>query len=335
MSDNLEQPRASAHKHLWTITKIALAVALATIVLLQTNLHDTITTLQHASIGWLLVAVVAFLLNIGLLAQRAWHLLGKRVPFWVVLESTIVQTSVGNLVATGAGMIAYVSLLRQHKHAPIAYSVTSLILARFADVAVLSITLGALVVFWADSTPVRWLAIILCGGGFIGCAIAITTLWRHEWVIRQIRWVGSGLGLLRFTTIDRAINTLDQLAEDHSTTLIGPVICYSIATQAMSWLFFWACLQTFNLAINPWASLLILSFTQLIAVIPVQVLGGLGVFDATTIYMLGLFHISAISAAPVLVGLRIIFYLCNLLLLLFPLIEARLSLGSTNAREVL
>lgn len=332
--DHQEQPRASVRKHLWTIAKIALAIALAAIVVLQTNLQDIIATLQRASFGWLLIAVVAFLLSVVTFARRAWHLLGKRVPFRVVLESAVVQTSIGNLVATSAGMVAYVSLLRQQKQAPIAYSIASLILARVADVLVLSTALGVLALFWAGSTPIRWLALILCAGGLITCSIALAALWQHVWVMRQIRWVGNRIGLLRFPIVIRLIDLLERLAGDQSTTSLGIVFGYSVANQACSWVFFWSCLQAFGLDLNPWAGILILSVTQLIAVAPVQVLGGLGVFDATTIYLLGLFNISATVAAPVLVGLRIVFYLCNLLLLLFPLIESRGSPNSPRAREI-
>jgi uncharacterized protein (TIRG00374 family) len=335
MSNDIMPPHTPARKHLWTFAKIVLAVALTAIVLLQTSLQDIMATLQHASFGWLLVAVFAFLLSVGMMAWRAWYLLGKRVPFRAVLGSTIVQTSVGNLVATGAGMVAYVSLLRQQKHAPISYSVASLLLARVADVFVLSVTLGGVAFCWAGSEPVRWLATILCSAGVIICAVAMVVLWRHEWIIKQVRWASDRLGLMRFPVLVRAIDTLERLADDHSTTSISSVLFCTVANQSLSWLFFWACLQAFNLQLNQWASVLILALTQLIAVVPVQVLGGLGVFDATTIYFLGLFSIHATVAVPVLVGLRIVFYLCNLLLLLFPLIEPRLSLGVVRTREIL
>jgi uncharacterized protein (TIRG00374 family) len=334
MSDNLALHPNPIRKYLWMFMKIGLAVALTAIVLMQTNLQDIMATLQRASFGWLLIAVLAFLLNVGMTAWRAGYLLGGRVPSRALLESTIVQTSIGNLVATGAGMVAYVSLLRQKKHAPIASSVTSLILARVADVFVLSVLLGSVTILWSESKPVRWFAVILCSGGLMICAVAMAALWRRKWIIAQIHWISNRLGLLRFTAVGRAIDLLDRLAKDHSTTRIGPVLCYTAVNQVASWLFFWSCLQAFNLALNPWASVLILSLIQLITVIPVQVVGGLGIFDATTIYLLGLFSISTTIAAPVLVGYRIVFYVCNLLLLLFPLIESRLLFGEAHAKNL-
>ena len=69
-------------------------------------------------------------------------------------------------------------------------------------------------------------------------------------------------------------------------------------------------------------------------VVPVQVFGGLGVTDITTMYLLGLFGINQPQLAATIIGLRIIFYAANLLLLLYLPLDVLLDHAKgRNLRE--
>jgi uncharacterized membrane protein YbhN (UPF0104 family) len=74
---------------------------------------------------------------------------------------------------------------------------------------------------------------------------------------------------------------------------------------------------------------------QLISIIPIQVFGGLGVSEVTTMYLYGLFGVTAEVIAPILVGARVLFYLTNLSYVLWIAIDTileRRTQGAARAR---
>jgi uncharacterized protein (TIRG00374 family) len=65
------------------------------------------------------------------------------------------------------------------------------------------------------------------------------------------------------------------------------------------------------------------ALTQLLSIIPIQVFGGLGVMDASLLYFYSLFGFAQNELAAVLLGLRLIAYGMNVVLLLYvPLSSA-------------
>jgi uncharacterized membrane protein YbhN (UPF0104 family) len=309
----------------WTILKIGLALLLIWFVLRQTNLQDVITTVQDASIGWAIAAVVAFGLGVVGAIYRTWHLLNRHVALRDIANVTIVQIAVGNLVATSVGMISYVSLLRGRQHASLGQCVASLVFARLADLLVLVLFLTSSTwTLWDRIAELRWFIITL---SLIGLGIFIIigfAFWQRMAATNGIERMLTWLGMQHVGIFQRGLQSLNQLVQQPFRHLIRPIVLWTMVIQLASVGFFWCSFAAFGVVIEFWPSLLILSLTQVVALIPVQVMGGLGLFDLATIILLAMFGLMPPVVAPALVGLRIIFYGCNLMLLAYPLIELRM-----------
>ena len=93
--------------------------------------------------------------------------------------------------------------------------------------------------------------------------------------------------------------------------------------------FAYSSLQIFDVKIDMLPVVLVVAVTQIISLLPIQVLGGLGVFDYTYLYLYGMFGIERVELIGIIVGLRISYYLANLCLL--PLVA--LTAQAAKARR--
>ena len=117
---------------------------------------------------------------------------------------------------------------------------------------------------------------------------------------------------------------------------------YAALTQGLTFAFAYCNMQLFHITIAPVALVLIVALSQVLGLVPIQVLGGLGVYDFTMLYLLGLVGLTQATIIPVLIGLRVIFYIYILGMLLYlPWHRHRLRLaprslsGDTLSQESL
>jgi uncharacterized membrane protein YbhN (UPF0104 family) len=324
-----KQHRSINRPALWNFLKLVLAVALAGFILSKTSFAELVALWQRISISWLLINALALYTLVWAMARRYWILLGKETGFHSVLSVVVIQTIVGNLVATSAGAISYLAILRGKHQLQIGRGIGSLVLARFGDLlALLPALLLSSWIVWAHIAVLHWLLMVIIIG--LSGIVAVCTLV----IVLRGRIVNLIARLLRLTHLDRInlvrrlSNVLAELANQNAEslrTIIGPFLGYSGLTLALIYLFAYSSFRIFALAIDPWQVLFVLTLTQLIVLIPIQVFGGLGVTDVTSLYLYALFGVSQPTLVPILVGSRILFYLMNLLLLLYLPLDTRLN----------
>lgn len=311
----------------WEGFKILLALSLLGFVLSQVSLIDVKILLRQVSIIWILGAVISFAVGYFILATRYWDLLGKEIPFRDILNLVIVQAVTGNLIANVAGVVSYVGILRVKHNVAVSRSVVVFILIKFSDL--IAIYLGLLIssyFLWQEVSPLHnsLLAIIfLITLGIFFFFIII--LFRQQSAEILLRIIGK-YNLIRFHYIDQATNFIQYLS---STTIINIfkilylVLGYAMVYYFTLFMFFFCIVRSFSLSLGDWQILFILSFTQILILIPIQVFGGLGVIDLTTLYLYQIFGLTGSRAASAVVGFRIIFYLFNLLLILYLLVDLK------------
>ena len=73
----------------------------------------------------------------------------------------------------------------------------------------------------------------------------------------------------------------------------------------------------FSVSLGVFPFLFITAILQLVSIIPITILGGLGVNEASSMMIYPLFGVDPVSFAAVLIGMRIMFYLINLVVLLY------------------
>src|SRR5688500_17964946 len=150
---------------LGTILKIALAVSLIGIILAQTSIADLMVILRKISLPWLLGGILAFYATIWTMARRYWLLVDRSIPFSEFLSLVIVQTVVGSLVATSAGALSYIALLRSKHQIAVHHGLASLVISRLGDVLALLIALlCSSWAVWPQIVVLHWLVGVLATG---------------------------------------------------------------------------------------------------------------------------------------------------------------------------
>jgi uncharacterized membrane protein YbhN (UPF0104 family) len=143
--------------------------------------------------------------------------------------------------------------------------------------------------------------------------------------------------LRKKAVVPRIVAALTAFANqeiDQSRCCIGPLTGYSVLTLGTMLFFAYCSLQIFRVRIDIWPVIFVVSLTQIMTLLPIQVLGGLGLYDISYLYLYSLFGIDKSEFAPVVVGLRIAYYLTNLLFLSFIIRPGKLVTRLLFRKEI-
>ena len=312
----------SNHKNnrIFNIAKLVLAVFLVGYIIAQTNLEDFIDLWHRISVIWLVFSLIAFYLGIWVIARRYWVLLNGEITFRETLDLVILQTIIGNLIAMSAGVASYLTVLRGKHKVHLLQSVTILLVARLVDLLIVMIALiFSSLITWQMITPIRWIVVIILLG-LVGLFVILCSVFilRHTFVewIEKILYV---LHVGKISLVRKLIRNLRTFANwdlHEWRRLISPSIKYAIPFFVLSFVYFYTSIRIFDISIPPFQMLFLFSLLQITILIPIQILGGLGVQDFTSVYLFGLFGVESSEISPVILGTRLLFILANAVLVL-------------------
>jgi uncharacterized protein (TIRG00374 family) len=309
------------NKHpIWQILKLATALGLIAAVVSEVNFESMVVLWQHISLPWFLLSILAFYTVLWSMARRYWVVIGTRITFHELLHIVLYQNIMGNLIATAAGAAWYVGILRNKHNIQVTNSLLSLLVARFGDLLTLLVSLSlATVVLWQQIPTLHVVVMIVI---FLLTIVVLLSLLMLV-VRRQLVKIGGRIldkfHLCKKAIIHRIFAALTAFSNqeiDQSRLSIGPMIGYSVLTLGTMLLFAYSSLQIFGVRIDIWPVIFVVSLTQIMTLVPIQVFGGLGLYDFTYLYLYGLFGMDRSEFAPVIVALRLCFYLTNLALLI-------------------
>jgi len=313
--------RKSGLSSLWNFIKIILALALVLYVLSKSEPDKLISALQSASIFWFLLSGILYLLLTFLKALQYYVLMREKLTYPQVLNVIIWQNAVSNFFLAGAGIAAYITLTRIEHEVKISRSVTTFILTKMGDL--IAIWLGLLLsikLVWSRIGLLQTPVILLILG--IGCVILfflLTILFRQRFVSlvgKILEW----LNLSKLRLIEDGMNYLQGLANMEQNKVLatfGMLLVYSFLYLAVTICLGYANLATFHVQPPVFAVIFVSILIQLVSYFPVGVFGGLGVTETSALYFWSFFEIPQGLLAPALIGIRVIFYLFNLIPLIY------------------
>jgi uncharacterized membrane protein YbhN (UPF0104 family) len=308
------------NKHLiWQILKLVTAFALIATVLSEVNLESMLVLWQRISLPWFLLSIFAFYAALWSMARRYWVLIGTRIIFHELLHIVLYQNIMGNLIATAAGAAWYVGILHNKHNIQLTNGLLSLLLARFGDLLTLLVSLSfATLVVWHQIPTLHVVVTVVI---FLLMAVALLSLLMLVLRRQLVEIAGRILDKFHFhkkAVVSRIFAWLTAFSNqeiDQSRLSIGPLTGYSVLTLGTMLLFAYSSLQIFGVRIDIWPVIFVVSLTQVMTLVPIQVFGGLGLYDFTYLYLYGLFGMEGSQFAAVVVGLRLSFFLTNLVLL--------------------
>lgn len=320
----VENPPRARKINAWNLFKIILALALMLIVLSQLRWEDLTALWQRLSLVWLPASVALFWGVTWASARRYWSLIRKQVSLRQVFSTVIFQTVLTNFVGTIAGAASYVALLRTRSQVQVGRGVASIVLARLGDLMILLPLLvisSALV--WARIENIQLLVIALGLGLLLGITLALGILVGRGRVLQQCHALTRRFGIHENKWVKRGLEPVAELAQLDSKQLgraLGELILLSVLVIGFSLLFAVCNINLFGLALTLPEIIFLNVFAILISYIPIQVFGGLGIYEVTSIYLYGLFGIAPSVMIPFVISARLYSFLLNGMLLLYPLL---------------
>jgi hypothetical protein len=280
-----------------------------------------LSVLNRASIPWLIISGLLFLSLTLLKALQYYLLLRNELTYPQVLNVIVWQNAVSNFFLAGAGILAYISTTRIEHSVKVSRSVLIFLLTKVGDLAAIWLVLlisSSLV--WSQISPIRIPVVILLSGiSVVLICFFLTVLFRQRFVFLLHR-VLDQVGLSKIKILETGLSYLESLASIKQAKVVnlsGMLLLYSIVYLLVTILWIYANLAIFRLQPALSAVLFVGVFLQLVSYIPVSVFGGLGINETSSLYFWSFFDLPQDVLAPALIGIRIVFYLFNLIPLLY------------------
>jgi uncharacterized membrane protein YbhN (UPF0104 family) len=149
--------------------------------------------------------------------------------------------------------------------------------------------------------------------------LGMVVLMRRPFV-SQVERLFRAVGLLRIRLIQTGLNSLETLAAQEHVVVMQILLrglALSMIYMSFTMVYVYCRIQIFHIPLDFWAIIFIASLMQLVSILPFQVFGGLGVTELSLIYLFEVFGVAGPDIPAIVVGLRILFYLFNLGVLLY------------------
>ena len=306
---------------LLNILKTVLALLLAWFVFTHTDLQQLFALSKRISLPWMMLSIFLFIMLIIFKAMQYYFLIDHRVNYLQVLNIVVVQNAVSNFIATGAGVASYLTLFRVEKGVKFSRATIAFVLTKVGDfisIWIFMLVTGLLI--WSQVQALHGLIILpLTLLGVVITLFFVAVMLREKYVT-LLAWFMEHLKLSRISFVTRINNLLTTLIQQDVSfvfRLVWKSALFSFVYMTISMIYVYASLRTFSFEIGILPVVFANSLMQLVSYLPIQVFGGLGVNETTSLYLYGFFHISEVELATVLIASRVLFYLENLIVLLY------------------
>lgn len=320
-SDLNPASKNSNNRLVGNLLKMLLAAALVWFVLSKTDLAQLLALQERISLPWLVAGFLLFVCMTMLKALQYYYLIEPRVEYPHVLNVVVIQNAVSNFIATGAGIASYLTLFRVEQGVKVRRAVLVFLLAKVGDlISIWFFMLISSLLLWRQIIDFQnWIVLSLVFLGIVIVLFFLAVLFRQS-LAKVLSQILEKTKLLRIGFIAKIMDFFFSLTNQNQAFIfrmvgIGSAFSLIYMTVTMMWLY--ASLMTFSFQIGFLPVVFTNTFMQLVSYLPIQVFGGLGVNEATMLYLYGIFPVSQPELAAVLIGVRILFYLMNLVVLLY------------------
>jgi uncharacterized protein (TIRG00374 family) len=303
------------------IVKGILAFLLVGFVLSKVKIGEIFALQERISFFWLLIVLILFFLITLLKAMQYYVLIGRQVNYPAVLNIVVTQNAISNFIATSIGILSYLTMLHVEQGVKVRRASFVFLLTKAGDLISLWLFLLVSSFFvWGKIESLHSVVVVLLALIFVLILLFFCSIILRERFVFGLRKICDKLNLGKISFVDNSLNMLQSLAEQEQSAvfrMVGLSIAYSIFYLFLTLLWAYATLQTFELKISIDGIVFVNLLTQLISYLPIQIFGGLGVNEISMLYLYGYFGLPQAEIATVLVAARVLFYLMNLLALLY------------------
>ena len=267
--------------------------------------------LSGANIVYISLGFVAFLIAYLLRALRFHGLLGRRIGKSALFSVICIHNSANEIMPAFTGEFSYVILLKKLHGVAAGKGIASLVVARVFDIAVISLF------FIAASANVKDAPDIIMGMIWIVAAFAIVIITMLFGLVRYgSRFLGivkrtasmvgaSRSGLFRYIS-RKSGDVVRSFGEMGLDSVAWEVAIISLLIWAFSYLATYLLLRAFGVYLGVSETIIVISLTSLLPLLPVRGVLGFGVTEATMSVLLIVFGVAKDFAIAASFGIHIV-----------------------------
>jgi uncharacterized membrane protein YbhN (UPF0104 family) len=290
-------------------------------ILSKTDVQHLLLTLRNVSVPWLIVSIVAYLVLTALKALQYYFLLGRDVPYPEVLNIVVIQNVISNFLTVSAGIASYMASLRVEHGVKVSRSLILFVLTKIGDlIAIWALVLFSSFLVWKEIDALHLAVIVLLVVMGLAFAVFFLTVIYRQRFIHLVNSVLVWTRLSRMGIVVKGMDVLQSLAEIDFWKIFNVLritLLISFVYMGVTMGLMYASLMTFNMELSFSAVAFVTVMNQLVSYFPVQVFGGLGVYEMSSLYLFGLFTTSHEVLISALIGTRILIYIRNIVPLLY------------------
>jgi hypothetical protein len=269
----------------WKGLKVIFAFLLLGLVFSKTDLGQLKTLYKQVQFLWIFATFLFFVLMAVLKTYQYYFLLSGKIKYRDVLNIVVMQNAISNFVATSAGILSYMVMLKSERGVTLTRSGIIFIITKFGDLLAICFYLSlSSILVWNFIFPLHHVTVFFVLGILLALVIFLLAVWRRQYFIDWIEDLTRLPLLRRLSFVSRGIDVLRSLAAVEATSLFsmlrtGAVISFLYMSATMA--FVYSSMQAFNVRITLWALIYVAAIIQLVSFVPIQVFGGLGVSEIT------------------------------------------------------
>jgi len=306
---------------IWNIAKILIAIALVGFVISTTDVEQLKLSWQMLSRDWLIASIAVFLLMVIVKALQYRALIDPHLSFWNVLNITVMQNAISNFVSNAAGVATYASMFKVEHDVTLTRSAIAFILVKVGDlVSILFLLVASLFFVWSQVSILHEVLLILIAVILLALLTVLATILFRQWFVNALDKFLIRLNLVKFGLVRKAFSILASLSRAEKAVvnkLMVLALLYSGLYFAITITWSYTLVNAFHIPIAFPGMVFVSSVRQIISFIPIQVFGGLGVTEISSLYLYGLFNIPVPELSAALIGIRIYHTIVNALTLLY------------------
>jgi uncharacterized protein (TIRG00374 family) len=306
---------------IWNILKILFASVLVWYLLSKTELDQLLALRQRILVPYLIATLVLYASLTLIKAYKYHFLIQQQTEYPRVLNIVVMQNALSNFFSNSAGMASYLALLKIEEKVKMGRSGLVFIITKIGDLfAVWIVMILCSILVWERITALQNVVLLLGLLVALGFAVFFVAVFWRRWFITGLSSLLTRLRLTRFSIIEQVMQALDAFAEMEQNAVFTTVF-FAFGLSFINYLFTLAwmvvSMRVFSLDVETLVIIFVSGILQLFSLIPVTVFGGLGVTEVTSMYLYSLFGVDHGEISVVLVGWRVLYYLTNLVVLIY------------------
>lgn len=266
------------------IIPVIITVVLVVILLSQIKIKHIFTTISTISPEWILVGFVLYIFSYFLRALRFNILLDGKVSVKDLFAIVSVHNMVNNILPARTGELSYVYLLKKTKSVPVGEGIATLMIARIFDFIVISM-LFFVSVMNIKELPVVISNILLIIAAFLVLLvlILISLAYHGNKFMGIIDKTAIRLNLDKINVVNFLIKKGKETTESFGIIQSRKVILYcflfSILVWGFNYLLAYILLNGMNISLVFWKVIVGSTLSVFTTILPIQSMGGLGVYE--------------------------------------------------------